>query len=92
MVFDSVFNSFRGIIAYYRVLNGELKKGDSVRFFNTERNTLPMKLASLGWTCMPQQTVQTGNVGYIISGIKNAKEVKVGRHPHPCQRTLVGRL
>ena len=78
MVFDSVFNSFRGIIAYYRVLNGELKKGDRVRFFNTGKEYTADEIGCLGMDLMPQQTVKTGNVGYIISGIKNAKEVKVG--------------
>ena len=78
MVFDSVFNSFRGIIAYYRVLNGEIKKGDRVRFFNTGKEYNADEIGVLGMDLQPEKTVKAGNVGYIISGIKNAKEVKVG--------------
>ena len=78
MVFDSVFNSFRGIIAYYRVLNGKIKKGDRVRFFNTGREYNADEIGVLGLDLQPQDSVETGNVGYIISGIKDAKEVKVG--------------
>lgn len=78
LIFDSVFNSFRGIIAYYKILNGELKKGDKVKFFNTgaEYNADEVGILSLGLE--PRNSVKTGDVGYIISGIKNAKEVKVG--------------
>ena len=94
MVFDSVFNSFRGIIAYYRVLNGELKKGDRVRFFNTGKEYTADEIGCLGMDLMPQQTVKTGNVGYIISGIKNAKEVKVGDTltlaANPCLEAVKG--
>ena len=78
MVFDSVFNSFRGIIAYYRVLNGAIKKGDRVRFFNTGREYNADEIGVLGLDLQPQEALGTGNVGYIISGIKDAKEVKVG--------------
>lgn len=78
LIFDSVFNSFRGIIAYYKILNGEIKKGDRVKFFNTgaEYNADEVGILSLGLE--PRNAVKTGDVGYIISGIKNAKEVKVG--------------
>jgi GTP-binding protein LepA len=78
LIFDSVFNSFRGIIAYYKILNGELKKGDKVKFFNTgaEYNADEVGILKLGLE--PRDSVKTGDVGYIISGIKNAKEVKVG--------------
>ncbi len=78
LIFDSVFNSFRGIIAYYKILNGEIKKGDKVKFFNTgaEYNADEVGILSLGLE--PRSSVKTGDVGYIISGIKNAKEVKVG--------------
>ena len=94
MVFDSVFNSFRGIIAYYRVLNGEIKKGDRVRFFNTGREYNADEIGVLGLDLQPQDSVGTGNVGYIISGIKNAKEVKVGDtltlSATPCEEAVKG--
>jgi GTP-binding protein LepA len=94
MVFDSVFNSFRGIIAYYRVLNGEIKKGDRVRFFNTGKEYNADEVGVLGMDLIPQQVVSTGNVGYIISGIKDAKEVKVGdtltSASRPCESAVQG--
>ena len=78
MVFDSVFNSFRGIIAYIRVLNGSLKKGDAVRFLATGREYNADEIGVLGLDLKPTKSLEAGNVGYIISGIKVAKEVKVG--------------
>jgi GTP-binding protein LepA len=94
MVFDSVFNSFRGIIAYYRILNGTLKKGDKVKFFATEREYVADEVGVLGLDLIPRAQVGTGDVGYIISGIKNAKEVKVGDtvtlRDHPCLEAVKG--
>jgi GTP-binding protein LepA len=94
MVFDSVFNSFRGIIAYYRILNGTLKKGDKVKFFATEREYVADEVGVLGLDLIPRAQVGTGDVGYIISGIKNAKEVKVGDtitlRERPCLEAVKG--
>jgi GTP-binding protein LepA len=94
MVFDSVFNSFRGIIAYYRILNGTLKKGDKVKFFATDREYVADEVGVLGLDLIPRAQVGTGDVGYIISGIKNAKEVKVGDtvtlRDHPCLEAVKG--
>ncbi|WP_343747277.1 translation elongation factor 4 [Fluviicola sp.] len=78
MIFDSVFNSFRGIIAYFRVKNGVIKKGDKVKFFNTGREYNADEVGILKMDLSPKKEVRAGDVGYIISGIKTAKEVKVG--------------
>nr|WP_199156590.1 translation elongation factor 4 [Pedobacter sp. ASV2] len=78
LIFDSVFNSFRGIIAYYKVVNGEIKKGDKVKFINTGKQYLADEVGVLKLDMSPRSVVKTGDVGYIISGIKEAREVKVG--------------
>ena len=78
MIFDSVFNSFRGIIAYYRILNGTLRKGDRVLFFNTDKAYNADEIGALGLDLIPELEMGCGSVGYIVSGIKEAKEVKVG--------------
>lgn len=78
LIFDSVFNSFRGIIAYYKVIDGEIRKGDHVKFINTDKQYHADEIGILKLTQEPREMVDTGNVGYIISGIKEAKEVKVG--------------
>jgi GTP-binding protein LepA len=78
LIFDSVFNSFRGIIAYYKVVNGEIKKGDKVKFINTGKQYLADEVGVLKLDMAPRSSVKTGDVGYIISGIKEAREVKVG--------------
>lgn len=78
MIFDSVFNSFRGIIAYFRILNGALKKGDKVKFINTGKEYFADEIGILRLDMEPRTEVSAGDVGYIISGIKEAKEVKVG--------------
>ena len=78
LIFDSVFNSFRGIIVYYRILNGSIKKGDIVKFVSTDLEYGADEVGILKLTLDPRQEVKTGDVGYIITGIKNAKEVKVG--------------
>ena len=89
LVFDSVFNSFRGIIVYYRILNGSIKKGDIVQFVSTGLPYGADEVGILKLTLDPRPEVKTGDVGYIITGIKNAKEVKVGdtltlaSNPHP---------
>ena len=78
LIFDSVFNSFRGIIAYYRVFNGTIKKGDKIKFINTGQTYFADEVGKLGIGMKPTKEVKAGDVGYIITGIKNAKEVKVG--------------
>jgi len=78
LIFDSVFNSFRGIIAYFKVKNGEIKKGEKVKFFNTGAEYLADEVGILKLGLEPRDSVKTGDVGYIISGIKDAREVKVG--------------
>jgi GTP-binding protein LepA len=78
LIFDSVFNSFRGIIAYFRILNGSLKKGQQVKFFNTGKSYHADEIGILKMDMVPKTELRTGDVGYIISGIKSAKEVKVG--------------
>ncbi|MBS1782139.1 MAG: elongation factor 4 [Bacteroidetes bacterium] len=78
LIFDSVFNSFRGIIAYYRVFNGSLKKHDRVKFFHTDNYYNADEVGILKMGLLPKKEVKTGDVGYIITGIKDAKEVKVG--------------
>jgi len=78
LIFDSVFNSFRGIIVYYRILNGTLKKGDKVKFVSTDLTYEADEVGVLKLALTPKNEVKAGDVGYIITGIKNAKEVKVG--------------
>ena len=78
LIFDSVFNSFRGIIVYYRILQGSLKKGDKVQFVHTGKEYEADEVGILKLTMTPKKEVTTGDVGYIITGIKNAREVKVG--------------
>ena len=94
MIFDSVFNSFRGIIAYYRVLNGSIKKGDKVKFFNTGKSYNADEIGILRLEMEPRKEVKTGDVGYIISGIKSAADVKVGdtltNFEHPCNEAVDG--
>lgn len=94
MIFDSVFNSFRGIIAYFRIKNGVIKKGDKVRFLNTGKDYNADEVGILKMDLSPKSEVRTGDVGYIISGIKQAKEVKVGDtitlSANPCLEAING--
>jgi len=78
LIFDSVFNSFRGIIVYYRVLNGMIRKGDKIKFAATGTEYIADEVGILKMGLAPKNEVRCGDVGYIITGIKNAKEVKVG--------------
>ena len=78
LIFDSVFNSFRGIIVYYRILNGTIRKGDKVKFVSTNQEYFADEIGILKLKMTERKEVSAGDVGYIITGIKNAKEVKVG--------------
>ncbi len=78
LIFDSVFNSFRGVIAYYRIFNGQISQGERVKFMNTKKEYNADEVGVLKLNQLPKKTVYAGDVGYIISGIKEAKEVKVG--------------
>ena len=78
VIFDSVFNSFRGIIAYYRVVNGTIRKGDKIKFIHTDAEYEAAEVGIMKLALTPKNEVKAGDVGYIITGIKNAKEVKVG--------------
>ena len=78
MIFDSVFNSFRGIEVLFRVFNGKISKGDKVKFINTGKEYNVDEIGILKFKKEPKSKIEAGNVGYLISGIKNAKEVKVG--------------
>ncbi len=94
LIFDSVFNSFRGIIAYFKIQNGSIRKGDKVKFFSTEMEYVADEVGVLKMDMVPRQELGTGEVGYIISGIKDAKEVKVGdtitHVANPCQKAIEG--
>ncbi|AYL95981.1 translation elongation factor 4 [Mucilaginibacter celer] len=94
LIFDSVFNSFRGIIAYFKVVNGEIRKGDKVKFVATEKQYLADEVGTLKLRPLAKDVIKTGDVGYIISGIKEAKEVKVGdtitHVDRPCEEGIQG--
>lgn len=94
LIFDSVFNSFRGIIAYFKVINGEIKKGDRVKFFATKKEYNAEEIGVLRLKQEPRNSVKVGDVGYIISGIKEAREVKVGDTitlvSAPCEAAIQG--
>ena len=78
LIFDSVYNSFRGVIAYFRVFNGKISQGDLVKFMNTKKEYDADEVGVLKIRQVPKKTIYAGDVGYIISGIKDAREVKVG--------------
>ena len=94
LIFDSVFNSFRGIIAYFKIENGNIRKGDKVKFFNTGMEYDADEVGVLKMDMIPKNEMTTGEVGYIISGIKDAKEVKVGdtitHVAQPCTKAIAG--
>ena len=94
LIFDSVFNSFRGIIAYFKIQNGIIRKGDKVKFFSTGMEYDADEVGVLKMDMVPRQELGTGEVGYIISGIKDAKEVKVGdtitHVARPCDKAIEG--
>ncbi len=94
LIFDSVFNSFRGIIAYFKIENGCIAKGDKVKFFNTGMEYVADEVGVLKMDMIPRNKLSTGDVGYIISGIKDSKEVKVGdtitHVARPCDKAISG--
>ena len=94
LVFDSIFNSFRGIIAYFKVVNGTLHAGDRVRFVNTGKEYDADEIGVLKLDMQPRQVIAAGNVGYIISGIKTSSEVRVGdtitHVASPCEKAIEG--
>ena len=94
LVFDSVFNSFRGVIAYFKVVNGSIRTGDKVKFVSTGEDYCADEVGVLKLKLQPTGEISCGNVGYIISGIKSASEVKVGDTiPHvenPCDKAIAG--
>ena len=94
LIFDSVFNSFRGIIAYFKIENGSIRKGDKVKFFNTGKEYDADEVGVLRMDMVPRDVMTTGDVGYIISGIKTSTEVKVGdtitHVARPCSSAIAG--
>ena len=94
MIFDSVFNSFRGIEVYFRVINGKIRKGDKVKFVNTGKEYDADEIGALKFVQEPSKEIYAGDVGYLISGIKIAKEVKVGdtitHVDRPCPESVTG--
>ncbi|MBQ5621197.1 MAG: translation elongation factor 4, partial [Bacteroidaceae bacterium] len=94
LIFDSVFNSFRGIIAYFKIVNGTMHSGDLVQFINTGKEYKADEIGVLKMNMMPKQVLQCGDVGYIVSGIKTATEVKVGdtitTGDNPCKEAIAG--
>ncbi len=94
LIFDSMFNPFRGVIAYYRILDGAIRKGDTVKFVNTKAMYVADEVGILRFDLEPRNEVKTGDVGYIITGIKNAKEIKVGDTitlaNNPCKEAIHG--
>ena len=94
LIFDSIFNSFRGIIAYFKIVNGTIKKGDKVKFMGTEHEYSAEEIGVLKLRQEPRDMLAAGDVGYIISGIKNSVEVKVGdtitHVKNPCQNAISG--
>ncbi len=94
LIFDSMFNSFRGVIAYFRIINGVIKKGENVRFVNTGKVYDADEIGILQMSQVPKKELRAGNVGYIITGIKESKEIKVGDtmtiDEYPCEGAIQG--
>ncbi|GJM34438.1 MAG: elongation factor 4 [Saprospiraceae bacterium] len=94
LIFDSVFNVYRGVVAYYRIMNGRLRKGDKVRFVNTGKDYEADEIGVLRMGQEPKKELSAGNVGYIITGIKESKEIKVGdtitQVDNPCKEAIQG--
>ncbi|MEX0967039.1 MAG: translation elongation factor 4 [Bacteroidia bacterium] len=94
LIFDSVYNPFRGVVAYYRVMNGRIRHNEAVKFVHTGKEYHADEIGNLGLKPMPQKIIEAGDVGYIISGIKISKEVKVGDTitsvKNPCKQAIQG--
>lgn len=94
MIFDSMYDSYRGVIAYFRVMNGTLRKFDKVRFFSTGKEYIAQEIGILKMTNVPCQELASGNVGYIITGSKDSREIRVGdtitRVDNPCEAAIQG--
>jgi len=94
LIFDSLFNSYRGVLAYFKIVNGQIHTGDHVKFFNTGKEYEADEIGVLRLGMEPRQVLSTGDVGYIISGIKTSKEVKVGdtitHVDRPCKEAISG--
>ena len=94
LIFDSVFNSFRGIIAYFKIVNGSIRSGDRVQFINTGKEYTADEIGVLKMDMSPREVLHCGDVGYIVSGIKTATEVKVGdtitHVARPCSEAIAG--
>lgn len=94
LIFDSIFNSFRGVVAYFRIMNGTIRKGDTVRFYNTGKVYQADEIGILQMSQVPKNELSAGNVGYIITGIKESREIKVGdtitHNDMPCEEAIHG--
>jgi len=94
LIFDSLFNQFRGVVAYFKIINGVMKKGQKVRFFNTGKEYFADEVGILKLDMHPRKELAAGNVGYIITGIKESKEIKVGdtitTADNPCEEGIKG--
>ncbi|MEM6967108.1 MAG: translation elongation factor 4 [Bacteroidota bacterium] len=94
LIFDSEFNQYRGVIAYFRILNGQMKKGDQIRFVNTGQDYFADEIGVLQLNQVPKKELGAGNVGYVVTGIKTSKEIKVGDTitltKNPCQQGIQG--
>ncbi len=94
LIFDSIFNQYRGIIIYFKILNGEIRSNDFVKFFNTKKEYYADEIGILRMSLEPRDILSTGDVGYLISGIKSAKEIKVGdtitHVENPCSQAIAG--
>lgn len=94
LIFDSVFNQFRGIVTYFKIVNGTLKTKENVKFFNTKKEYYAEEIGVLKLGYLPRNILKAGDVGYLISGIKTAREVKVGdtitHVDRPCDRAIEG--
>ncbi len=94
LIFDSLYNNYRGVIAYFRIMNGKIRKGEKVKFVNTSKEYFADEIGILKLKGDPRNEVLTGDVGYIISGIKDSREIKVGDTitsvENPCTESIKG--
>ena len=94
LIFDSIFNSYRGVIAYFRMFNGSIKKGQKIKFYHADKEYDADEIGVLQMQMVPKTHISAGNVGYIITGIKESKEIKVGDTlttvDNPCQSPIKG--